>query len=163
MLSGHTCTVRSRILATLVAGGLSAAVLSPAVSTQAAPTGPKYVSCSWQVGARDRTMVCGPEFATKGKVQFSQCWRYRPVQAVVQRKVGRQWLSTPLRVRAFENATSCDAKTPWRSLVEVSTRANNPGVTTNYQLVVPASDRYRRTVVAFAVCTVKVGTTTPCS
>ena len=155
--------MRTRILAALAAAGLSTAVLVPSVTVQAAPATQKHVSCSWQIGARDRTMVCGPEFATKGKVQFSQCWRYRPVQASVQREAGRQWLSTPMRVRAFANATSCDTKTPWRSLVEVSTRAKNLGTTTNYRLVVPASDRYRRTVVAFAVCTVRVGTTTPCA
>ena len=161
---GHTEQVRTRLLAALASASFVTAIVVPAATAEAVPApAQQYVACSWQVGERDRTLACGGQFAKAGAVQFSQCWRYRPVGAQVYRKVGTEWKRTTLKVRAIGNASSCDRKTPWRSLVAVDVTSRHPDQVTNYQLILPATDKYRRTTVNFATCTVKVGTTKPCA
>jgi len=140
----------------------------PVTGASAAPevapaSAQKFVGCTWQVGNKDQTLACGQEFSKVGVASFSQCWRFRPAPASVQRRVGGQWVQTPLRVRTFAKADSCSPKVPWRSMVSVPVTGRYPGKTTTYEIVLPATDKYRRTTLPFGVCVVTVGTTTPCA
>ena len=145
-------------LATLIPVTLASA------TQEAAPaTAQRYVGCTWQIGHKDQTLACGQVFSKAGVASFSQCWRYRPASASVQRRVGSEWVRTPLRVRVFAQADSCNANVSWRSMVTVPVTGRHPGKTTTYEIVLPATDKYRRTVLPFGVCVVSVGTTTPCA
>jgi len=150
------CALLPLVTFTPVTGASAAPEVAP-VSAQ------KFVGCTWQVGNKDQTLACGQEFSKAGVASFSQCWRFRPAPASVQRRVGDEWALTPLRVRTFAEADSCTAKVPWRSMVTVPVTGRHPGKTTTYELVLPATDKYRRTTLLFGVCVVTVGTTTPCA
>jgi hypothetical protein len=115
------------------------------------------------LGYKDQTLACGKSFSKAGVAAFSQCWRYRPAPASVQRRVGNEWVRIPLRVRIFAQADSCSANVPWRSMVLVPVTGKHPGKTTTYEIVLPATDKYRLTRLPFGVCVVAVGTTTPCA
>jgi hypothetical protein len=158
----------TRFAAFLAAATLPIATLIPVVAASAAPEAAiaarqQYVGCTWQVGNKDQTLACGQEFSKVGVASFSQCWRFRPAPASVQRRVGGQWVQTPLRVRTFAKADSCSPKVPWRSMVSVPVTGRYPGKSTTYEIVLPATDKYRRTTLPFGVCVVTVGTTTPCA
>jgi hypothetical protein len=160
--------MRTRLAAVLAAAALSVATLVPMTVASAAPAAvpaaaDQYVGCTWQLGYKDQTLACGKSFSKAGVAAFSQCWRYRPASASVQRRVGSEWVRTPLRVRIFAQADSCNASVSWRSMVSVPVTARHPGKTTTYEIVLPATDKYRRTVLPFGVCVVSVGTTTPCA
>jgi hypothetical protein len=160
--------MRTRLATGLAAAALSVATLVPMTVASAAPaavpaTAQRYVGCTWQIGHKDQTLACGQVFSKAGVASFSQCWRYRPASASVQRRVGSEWVRTPLRVRVFAQADSCNASVSWRSMVSVPVTARHPGKTSTYEIVLPATDKYRRTVLPFGVCVVSVGTTTPCA
>ena len=144
-------------LATLIP--MTAASAAPEIAAGAAQ---QYVGCTWQLGHKDQTLACGQTFAGTGVAAFSQCWRFRPAPASVQRRVGSQWVRTSLRVRTFSKADSCNANVSWRSMVVVPVTGRHPGKTTTYKIVLPATDNYRLTTLLFGVCVVTVGTTTPC-
>jgi hypothetical protein len=157
----------TRFAAFLAAATLPIATLIPVTMASAAPqTGAakaqQYVGCTWQLGYKDQTLACGKSFSKTGVAAFSQCWRYRPAPARVQRRVGDEWVRIPLRVRIFAQADSCSANVPWRSMVLVPVTGKYPGKTTTYEIVLPATDKYRLTRLPFGVCVVTVGTTTPC-
>ena len=160
--------MRTRLVAPLSAAAFSLAALIPVTVASAAPQtsaakAQQYVGCTWQVGVKDQTIACGQEFAKAGVVSFSQCWRFRPAPASVQRRVGNEWVRIPLRVRIFAQADSCSANVPWRSMVTVPVTSRHPVRTSTYEIVLPATDNYRRTTLLFGVCVVTVGTTTPCA
>jgi hypothetical protein len=160
--------MHTRLVALLSAAALSLAALIPVTTASAAPqTGAakaqQYVGCTWQLGYKDQTLACGKSFSKTGVAAFSQCWRYRPAPVSVQRRVGNEWARIPPRVRIFAQADSCSANVPWRSMVTVPVTGKYPGKTTTYEIVLPATDNYRRTTLLFGVCVVTVGTTTPCA
>ena len=159
--------MHTRLATGLAAAALSVATLIPMTVASAAPeavpaSAHQYVGCTWQLGYKDQTLACGKSFSKAGVAAFSQCWRYRPAPASVQRRVGNEWVRIPLRVRIFAQADSCSANVPWRSMVLVSVTGKYPGKTTTYEIVLPATDKYRLTRLPFGVCVVTVGTTTPC-
>ena len=159
--------MRTRLATRLAAAALSVATLIPmtvaSAAPEAVPAAPhQYVGCTWQLGYKDQTLACGKSFSKSGVAAFSQCWRHRPAPASVQRRAGNEWVRTPLRVRTFATADSCSAKVPWRSMVLVPVTGKYPGKATTYEIVLPATDKYRRTRLPFGVCVVAVGTTTPC-
>lgn len=159
--------IRRRGVAAVVAVAAATvlAIVAPVSPVAAATAAPQreYVACVWERSDPLTTISCGKPFATAGTVTFAQCWRARPTNAQVQRRVDGEWQRTALRVRVYGSAPACAKSFPWKSVVSVPATKGMLNTRQVLRVYAPAVDGRAASQVQFGLCVIDERAVEPCS